>query len=148
MILASVKSLLVRDLRRLSKEIETYQHEQQIWATGGQISNSAGNLCLHLVGNLNTFVGKELGGTSYVRDRDAEFSTKGVSRTELLKKIADTITVVETTLNAMDPARLEEDFPIVVFDKKETIEYMLLHLCTHLDYHLGQVNYHRRLLDK
>jgi len=147
MMLDSLKTLFSRDLGKLKQEIEAYRHERNIWATGGSISNSAGNLCLHLIGNLNHFAGKVLGGTDYVRNRDLEFSLQNVPRQELIKKIEETITVVEMALGKTDPAGLDEDYPIIVFDKKVTVEYMLLHLCNHLGYHLGQINYHRRLLD-
>lgn len=148
MLISTVKGFLIRDLGKLKQELLAYHDEQKIWALGGSIANSAGNLCLHLVGNLNGFIGKELGGTSYVRHRDQEFSQKGVSRDELVKKIEATITVVESSLDKLSPADLQQAFPVIVFEKTVTVEHMLIHLVTHLTYHLGQVNYHRRLLDK
>lgn len=148
MLISTVKSFLVRDLGKLKQELLAYRNEQRIWALEGGIANTAGNLCLHLVGNLNNFIGKELGGTGYVRHRDLEFSLKGVSREELVKKIEDTIAMVESSLDKLSPADLQQAYPVIVFEKTVTVEYMLLHLITHLTYHLGQVNYHRRLLDK
>ena len=148
MLIDHVKTLLLRDLGKLKQEIEAYRNEQKLWATAGSITNTAGNLCLHLVGNLNTFIGKELGASGYVRNRDLEFSLKDIPRQELVKKIEDTMVVVETSLNKLHPGQLETTFPVVVFDKAVTVEYMLLHLATHLTYHLGQINYHRRLLDQ
>ena len=148
MLIDHVKALLLRDLGKLKQEIEAYRQEQNIWAVADGISNSAGNLCLHLVGNLNTFVGKELGGTAYIRNRDLEFSSKAIPRQELIKKLNETMAVVETSLDKLSPGQLEKEFPVVVFDKPSTVEYMLLHLASHFSYHLGQVNYHRRLLDK
>jgi len=148
MLINQIKDLLLRDLGKLKQEIAAYRREQNIWTIEDGISNSAGNLCLHLVGNLNTFVGKELGASGYVRNRDLEFSQKDVSRQELIKKVEETMAVVETSLNKLSPDQLERTFPVVVFDKPATVQYMLLHLATHLTYHLGQINYHRRLLDK
>ena len=142
-----VKKLLIRDLNKLKQELLAYRNEQNIWVLQGSIANTAGNLCLHLVGNLNTYIGKELGGTDYVRNRDLEFSQKGVPRQELVKMIDDTMAVVETSLDNLSPKKPEDPFPAIVFDKPVTIAYMLLHLATHLGYHLGQMNYHRRLLD-
>ncbi len=142
-----LKALFNRDLEKLKAELSLYKSEEKIWLTDMDIANSAGNLALHLVGNLKTFVGVQLGSSDYVRNRDLEFSAKGVARDELLRMIDETKQVVDTTLENFDEGRLQEDFPIVVFKEKTSIEYMLIHLATHLAYHLGQVNYHRRLLD-
>jgi uncharacterized damage-inducible protein DinB len=142
-----LQSLFNRDLEKLKIEISLYVNEEKIWDIDKDIANSAGNLCLHLVGNLNTFIGVQLGDSDYIRNRDLEFSAKGIARTELLKMVDGTIAVINKTLENLDENELDEDFPIVVFKEKTTIEYMLIHLATHLGYHLGQVNYHRRLLD-
>jgi len=99
------------------------------------------------VGNLNTYFGTTLGNTGYVRDRDAEFSTRGVPQKELIKKIEATIPVVDTLLNNLTEAQLKAEYPTLVFAEKTSTEYFLIHLAMHLSYHLGQVNYHRRLLD-
>jgi hypothetical protein len=111
------------------------------------IANSAGNLCLHLIGNLNTYIGKEIGKTAYVRNRELEFSLKHVPREELLKKIDDTMTVIDQSFNKLDKSILRKEYPVLVFDEKTNTEYLLIHLTTHLSYHLGQINYHRRLID-
>lgn len=147
MLIQTLKTLFARDLNKLRTEISAYQQEANLWKVDKNIANSAGNLCLHLIGNLNTYIGKEIGGTDYVRDRPAEFSLKDVPRTELLERIDITLRVVEEALDKMSPDDLQKQYPVLVFEKKTSIEYMLVHLATHLSYHLGQVNYHRRLLD-
>ena len=124
-----------------------YTSENNIWITDKSISNSAGNLCLHLVGNLNTYIGAVLGNSGYVRNRDLEFSLKNIPRNELLNKIDQTITVVENTLNQLQDEQLATEYPVLVWEEKTSTAYLLIHLATHLGYHLGQVNYHRRLLD-
>ena len=101
------------------------------------------------MGNLNGFIGAALGHTNYIRQRELEFSLKGLPKAELIRQIDETIVVVHNTLDKMNPDELDKDFPIVVFNgKTTTTAYMLVHLTTHLGYHLGQVNYHRRLLDE
>lgn len=132
----------------LKKEIESYENEECIWKTSADISNSGGNLCLHLVGNLNHFIGANLGDTGYVRERDLEFSDKGLSRGELLGRIDDIADVVNTTLNALTSECLDEDYPEILFDKQMDNQSVLIYMSGHLAYHLGQLNYHRRLLDK
>ena len=147
MILDTVKILFNRDLKRLLNEIELYKNEADIWKVKEQISNSAGNLCLHLVGNLNTYIGKELGGTEYIRKRDLEFSLKDMPRQELILKVKNTIEMINQILDQLDDSLLETEYPILVFDKKTSTEFLLVHLTTHLTYHLGQINYHRRLIE-
>lgn len=147
MLIETLRIIFKRDLARLIHEVEQYSDENNIWRTTGQIANSAGNLSLHLVGNLNTYIGKGLGGTNYVRDRDNEFSAKGVPRKDIILMIRNTAEMVDKTLASLGEDILEKEYPDLVFDKKTSTGYMLVHLATHLGYHLGQVNYHRRLID-
>jgi uncharacterized damage-inducible protein DinB len=147
MLTETLNQLFQRDLEKLKSEINLYQKEENLWLTTANISNSAGNLCLHLVGNLNAFIGAALGKTNYIRHRDLEFSLKNIPKAELTTRIENTMKVVEASLNGLSESRLSEDFPIKVFQEKTSTGYMLFHLTTHLAYHLGQINYHRRLLD-
>ncbi|TDO23497.1 DinB family protein [Sediminibacterium goheungense] len=147
MIIEIIKTIFARDLDRLYNEISLYQKEANIWKTENQIANSAGNLCLHLIGNLNTYIGKEIGGYHYIRNREAEFSLKNVSKRELLEEVKKTSQTVIASLNNLQQSDLEKQYPILVFDKKTSTGYLLIHLTTHLTYHLGQINYHRRLID-
>jgi uncharacterized damage-inducible protein DinB len=135
-----------RDLSKLKTEIEQYANEADIWKTDSGITNSAGNLCLHLNGNLQHFVGAVLGRSGYVRDRDAEFSSVGISRSKLLTDIDSTIAVVIDTLERLTDEDLAKAYPIEVFGHPMTTGFFLTHLTTHFNYHLGQINYHRRLL--
>jgi uncharacterized damage-inducible protein DinB len=146
MLIETLKALFNRDLNKLKIEIESYQTENQIWAIDKNISNSAGNLCLHLMGNINTYIGAELGKTGYIRDRPLEFSLKDISKSELISKIDATILVVNNALHSLTEADLEAIYPQIVFEKEMTTGYFLVHLSTHLAYHLGQINYHRRLI--
>jgi uncharacterized damage-inducible protein DinB len=148
MLIETVKSIFSRDLLRLKSEINLYKDESNLWIVEDNIANSAGNLCLHLIGNLNTYIGAEFGKTNYIRNRELEFSLKNISKKELIEQIDNTILVVEMSLNNITKEQLKNEHPILVFDKKTTLEFLLVHLTTHLSYHLGQINYHRRLLDK
>jgi uncharacterized damage-inducible protein DinB len=135
-----------RDLNKLKDEINLYSDEGKLWTVTEGISNSAGNLCLHLIGNMNHFIGTTLGKTDYVRDRDAEFASKNVSRQELISAIDQTIEVVKIALNNFADEDFDENFPVEKHGKTVKMDFMLLHLSTHLSYHLGQINYHRRLI--
>ncbi|MGQ7946742.1 DinB family protein [Flavobacterium sp. WC2509] len=147
MLIETLKTLFDRDLNRLRIEIELYTNEENIWKIDKNISNSAGNLCLHLMGNLNTYIGAEIGKTNYIRNRELEFSLKNISKAELIESIEKTKIVVATSLDNLTDKELEREYPILVFDNKTATGYLLIHLTTHLTYHLGQINYHRRLLD-
>ena len=143
-------SIYQRDLNKLKNELSAYIHESHIWEVRDGISNSAGNLGLHLVGNLKHFIGATLGNSGYVRERDKEFSLKNIPLQELLASIDETIAVIEQTLGRLSEEDLNKPFPIKVpvQHDDDSIRFMLLHLVAHLNYHLGQINYHRRLIDK
>jgi uncharacterized damage-inducible protein DinB len=143
-----LSKLFERDLEKLKTEINSYKDEKKMWEVSGDIKNSAGNLCLHLLGNLQHFVGTILGESGYERNRDAEFSRKNVPVEKMQKEIDETIIIIKKTLNKLDEKRLKDIYPINVFGEEMSIGFFLTHLATHLDYHLGQINYHRRLLDK
>lgn len=147
MITAVLNSILKRELLKLKIEIESYKDESALWRIEKNIANSGGNLCLHLIGNLNTYIGAILGQSGYVRDRDAEFSLKNISRKELIQKIEDTIRVIDQVLPQLTAAQLEQEYPIIVLKEPTSTEFFLVHLASHLTYHLGQINYHRRLID-
>ncbi|WP_036386440.1 DUF1572 family protein [Muricauda sp. MAR_2010_75] len=147
MTIAALQSLFKRDLEKLKNEVELYTSEENLWRIDKSITNSAGNLCLHIIGNLNAFIGAGLAKTSYIRQRDLEFSAKNIPRKTLINQLEETIATVETGLNNVTEEQLIGDFPIVIWDKPSNMAFILIHLATHLNYHLGQVNYHRRLLD-
>jgi hypothetical protein len=147
MLIETLKTLFTRDLFKLRAELELYGLEDNIWKIEKNISNPAGNLCLHLIGNLNTYIGREIGKSAYIRNRDLEFSLKNVPRHELLSRIDETILVVNTALDTLTETDLIKEYPVLVWEDKTSMNYMLVHLAGHLSYHLGQVNYHRRLID-
>ncbi|UTN06442.1 DinB family protein [Flavobacterium bizetiae] len=145
MLIETLKSLFNRDLNQLKVEIESYQNESQLWVIDKNISNSGGTLCLHLIGNINTYIGAEIGKTGYIRNRPLEFSLKDIPKSELINKIEETILVVNKALDSLTEADLETIYPQIVFEKEMTTGFFLVHLSIHLAYHLGQINYHRRL---
>lgn len=146
MIREALLEIFERDLLKLKEEINAYPEESLLWKTEKQISNSAGNLTLHLIGNLNHFIGATLGNTGYVRERDKEFSDKNIPRLEISSNIDRTIAVVKTTLNHLSEEDFSKDFPLEKHGQIVKTDFMLLHLLAHLEYHLGQINYHRRLI--
>jgi len=145
MLKESLLEIFERDLNKLKDEISQYKDENSLWIIKKEISNSAGNLCLHLIGNLNHFIGTALGNSGYVRDRDNEFSAKNISRAELISEIEKTIETITKTLKKLLTEDFEKDFPLEKHGIIVKTDFMLLHLITHFNYHLGQMNYHRRL---
>lgn len=128
-------------LNQLIEEIKAYKNPTDMWKVLPGTLNSGGNLCTHLVGNLNNYIGTVLGNTGYVRNRPLEFSIKDVPVEELVKLVEDTKSMIAEVLPLVD---LEAPYPPEQFGKEGSAGFFLLRLITHLGYHLGQINYHRR----
>jgi hypothetical protein len=142
----SFAKLYEQGLTKLRTEIASYPSEAELWKTGGNIPNSAGNLALHLIGNVNHFFGATLGGTGYVRDRDLEFSSGEVSKEQMINEIDKAIDVVKKALGSLNSNDLQKTYPIQFQNEDVSIEYVIGYLLGHFNYHLGQIDYHRRLL--
>ncbi len=137
---------LDRDLRALAREVEAYADERDLWRLPPGVGNSGGTLALHLAGNLQHYIGRHLGATAYRRDRPGEFAERDVPRAELLRRIEAARQAVRAAADRIGEAELAGDFPEAVGGVRvDTGEY-LVHLAVHLAYHLGQVDYHRRLV--
>ena len=138
--------LFQKDLDKLKEEISLYPKDEQLWQIKEGINNSGGNLCLHLTGNLQHFIGAVLGDSGYVRNRDAEFRVKNIPRSKLLEDIDITRSVVTDTLEQLSKNDLQKDYILPVLDEKTNTSYFLIYLLSHLNYHIGQINYHRRII--
>lgn len=141
--------LFSNGLDKLREELLAYTDDDTLWLVSGAVKNSAGNLAQHLVGNLKTFIGREMGGFPYVRERDREFNERQYERTALLLMIDETKELIVQTLTAKDTEFMNRAFPadVVTIREGQTFGFMLAYLYAHLNYHLGQINYHRRLLN-
>jgi uncharacterized damage-inducible protein DinB len=148
LLVAALRTMYLRDLKAVDAEIAAYPDDASLWVVGPGISNSAGVLALHLAGNLRHFVGAVLGKTGYVRNRDAEFGARNVPRQQIRAELAATIDDVMATLDKLNDADLGADYPILIGSEKLRVRTSdwLVHLAAHLGYHLGQIDYHRRLL--
>ena len=142
----NITAFFERDLNKVITEISLFKSENDIWKIKEGILNSAGNLALHVIGNLNHFIGTTLGNTGYVRNRDEEFSLKDIPREVLIADINDLKETIKNTLSKLSSADLENDFPIKIRDEVLSTQNMLIFLLAHLNYHLGQINYLRRML--
>lgn len=140
-----LKTLLLKDLATLRHEVELYPDDAALWRKLPGIANPGGNLALHLAGNLQFFVGEQVGHSGYVRDRDREFAAKDLPRAQVLQEIDAAAQAVEAGLAALDPAALDQDFPTPMRGMRVTTGLFLFNLLGHLGYHLGQLNYHRRM---
>lgn len=138
--------LFERELGKLHHEIDQYQDEKLLWQTAGQIANPPGNLCLHLCGNLQIYIGATLGHSGYIRNRPYEFSARDLSKDQLIAEIARTKTAVMSALKNLDDAALHKQYPEEVLGYPMTTVFFLNHLFGHFGYHLGQINYHRRMI--
>jgi hypothetical protein len=136
-----------RDLKKLKAEIAAYEDEDSLWKKIPGTHNSGGHLCQHLIGNLRTYIGQELGSFPYIRNREAEFSDRLFSKTHLLKEIDFLLEIIPESIRKLSENQLQEEYPHAVLTIHETQStgFVLTHLAMHLAYHTGQINYHRRI---
>lgn len=144
MINQSLATFYERDIRLMMSELSAFKDELNVWETAGSVRNSSGNLVLHIIGGSNYLVGAKLGNTDYVRNRDLEFSKKNIPRPMLLRDLEELIPMIKQVLANVD---LDADYPMMFDGAIRSNGYVLLQLSLHLNYHLGQINYLRRILE-
>jgi len=140
-------TLLERDIEKIKAEIMAFTDEKNLWITAGTIKNSAGNLCLHLTGALNHFVGAVLGNTHYVRNYEEEFLLKNISRIQLIVDLLSAKTVIRDVLSNLRDVDLYKIYPEKLQGEEMPVYWLLAHVVAHVNYHLGQMNYVRRIID-
>lgn len=140
----ALRTLFLRDLDSVRREVELYPNDDILWKTIPGISNSSGNLALHAAGNLLHFIGGILGKTGYARNRDAEFSRKSGTRKEVMEEVNRAREVVGAVLGRLTDDDLARPYPELVNGRRFGTGDFLLHLSTHLAFHLGQAGYLRR----
>lgn len=143
-----IATVMTRELKALRREVESYPSDDKLWETAPGITNPGGNLVLHLAGNIQYFFGAVLGGTDYKRYRDAEFGSRDLPKAELLREIDGAIAAVGAGIAKVSDADLKKPFPEAVGGVTPTTGVFLAHLAVHLGYHLGQVDYHRRIISR
>lgn len=136
------------ELDRLINEINAYQNEKNLWKTAKAIKNSGGNLALHLIGNLNHFIGNVMMQNGYERNRANEFNGPTITKLELVEQIENLKDLFDIFFKTFNHKKLQQPFPQQVFGFEMTNEFMLQRLLSHFSYHLGQISYHRRFLDE
>jgi hypothetical protein len=141
-----MQRVLERDLEGLAREIEMFPDDESLWNTAPGVTNSAGSLARHACGNLKHFVGAVLGGSGYVRQRDAEFGVRSGTRAENAGELRETKAIVSQVLPTLSEEVLAADFPDPSGGAPVPCRRFLLHLCTHLAFHLGQAGYLRRVV--
>jgi hypothetical protein len=139
-------ALFERDLKKLVQQVRGYTDEDSVWHTAPGISNSAGNLMLHLEGNQREYIGRLLGGIPYVRTRDLEFSLKGIPLAEIASRLEEVVKFVPYILGRLTEEQLGALYPQPQEGARISTQKFLIHLHGHLNYHLGQIDYHRRML--
>lgn len=139
-------TLFTRDLNRLIQELKAFPSDEILWQRSPGVSNSAGNLVLHLEGNLREYVARQLGGIPYQRQRDLEFSSNGVSREQLIQRMEEVKTQVAEVVSGLSESQLALTHPEQVLQIPLSSRDFLIHLHGHLNFHLGQIDYLRRIL--
>jgi hypothetical protein len=145
-IAGDVMALLTRELDGFKRELELFPDDESVWGTLPGITNSAGNLALHVAGGLQYLIGGVLGGTGYVRNREAEFARRSGARSEVIAELDRALAVVRGVLPQLSDGALAADFPEPVLGVTFRTGRFLLHLCAHAAFHLGQAGYLRRVM--
>lgn len=145
MFATDLSALFTRDIIRLRQELDAYPDSASLWVTGPGVSNAAGTLALHLEGNLREYIGREIGGIDYTRDRAAEFRTRGVAKDDLLASIDAVARSIPPLIAGLSESDLDAVYPEAVLGRPWSTRQFLMHLSGHLNYHLGQIDYLRRL---
>jgi hypothetical protein len=143
---ADIALSLVRELEGFKRELALFPDDESVWSTATGVTNSAGNLALHVAGNLQHFIGTVLGGTGYVRNRELEFSQRSGPRENIYAELDAAIAVVRRVLPPIGDDRLERDFPETLMGMTFRTSTFLVHLCAHAGFHLGQAGYLRRIM--
>jgi len=136
-----------RDIRKLIEEVNLFRQEENLWKTHGSVKNTSGHLVLHIIGGLSYLIGAVLAHTGYVRNRDQEFIGKAVKREWLVARLEELIPMINEAITAFTQEHMEAEYPLIFDNMKVSNSYVLLQLLLHLNYHLGQVNYLRRMLE-
>lgn len=143
-----VAALLARELRALRREVAAYPDDASLWLVPDGVANAGGTLAHHIIGNLRHFIGARLGGSGYERDRAAEFERRDLGRDELIALVDAAAEEVARAFDALAPDALDRDFPDPIAGRTVGTAEFLTHLLAHTAYHLGQLDYHRRLVTK
>lgn len=139
-------TFISRGIEAVIAELQQYKTDTDVWLVAGEIKNSAGTLALHLNGSLNHFIGAVMANNGYVRNREAEFADRNIPREKIIASLNNTKTICAEFISKQHPAFFEATFPFTTFGDNRSNHYVLLQMVAHLQYHLGQINYHRRLV--
>jgi hypothetical protein len=118
---------------------------EQVWQRPFPYGNSIGNLILHLTGNLNYYIGAQIAGTGYIRQRDLEFSDGGKPKGELLKLFDDAIQITVATIEKQS----DHDWSTPYYAERadgSTRFAQVLACAGHAYHHVGQIIYLQREL--
>jgi hypothetical protein len=143
---ADLAELVTRDLRRLAQAIVAFPDDAALWTAAPGITNTAGNLVLHLEGNLKEYIGRQLGGVPDRRHRQREFSQTGFTREEMRGRVETLGQTIPGIIRRLTEADLSRAFPEMVFGRELSTVQFLVHLLGHFNYHLGQIDSLRRVL--
>lgn len=143
---SGLAALFSRDLTRLIQELQAFPSDETLWQRAAGVNNSAGNLVLHLEGNLREYIGRQLGNVAYNRVRDREFVLNGLSRDDLVERMQQVKELVATVVGRLSDGELAAPYPVPILETTLSAHDYLVHLHGHLNFHLGQIDYLRRIL--
>ena len=146
MLSSELAALFARDIARLVQELRAFPDTASLWKTAPGVTNAAGTLALHLEGNLREYIGRQLGQIAFTRDRPLEFSARGVEQADVIARLDAVHDMVPRVIRQLTAAQLDADYPELMYGKAMSARQLLIHLLGHLNYHLGQIDYLRRVV--
>jgi hypothetical protein len=123
------------------RELANPLSDDRFWTKPFPFGNSFGHLVLHLTGNLNYYIGAQIAGTGYVRDRPREFAeAERPSKDEVLKKFDEAVEMVVRTIRSQSAEDWSAAYSATGVDAQNRFE-IVLQCATHLHHHIGQMMY-------
>lgn len=140
--LANYYRMIHRRVRELTDPLTT----EQLWIRPYAYGNSIGNLILHLTGNLNYYIGAQIGGTAYIRQRPLEFSNTGIPKNDVLREFDKVIDLVIVTIAKQSDEDWAAPFSGELESESKNRFSAFLACAGHAYHHVGQMIYLQKQL--
>jgi len=148
----TLRDALANEYRMRATELHKWVDplsEEQFWRNPYTYGNSPGHLVLHLTGNLSYYIGAQIAGTGYVRNRDLEFTEpRKLPKNEVLRKFDETMAMAVAAIEKQSESDWSAPFSGERDISSKNRLAALIRYASHLYHHIGQLIYLSRELQK